>query len=204
MNERLRYVIRRVGRRGNVRWYWGRKGHPLTRLPDALAERVAMAERLNSLADAIPLAAELPRGTIGWTIARYKTSDDYTDLAPGTVKYYTRYLRDIEALGPALPFTSFSRRAVVDFVEGYPKTHQRRQAAAVLRALFRRARYDGIVETDTASGLRLKTTKARDRVWSDDEIERWLNAAAAEDPHMITVFHVLLHSPPSGRLTSCA
>ncbi len=44
MIEKLRYVIRRVGRRGNVRWYWARKGHPLTRLPDDLAGRVAKAQ----------------------------------------------------------------------------------------------------------------------------------------------------------------
>ena len=39
------------------------------------------------------------------------------------VKYYTRFLRDIEALGPALPFASFTRRAVVDLIESYTKPH---------------------------------------------------------------------------------
>jgi len=51
-----------------------------------------------------------------------------------------RYLRDIEALGPAFPFSSFTRRAVVDWIESYPKTHQQREAATVLRNLFSIAR----------------------------------------------------------------
>ena len=101
-------------------------------------------------------------------IQRYRKSDGFQGLAAGTVKYYKRYLRDIEALGPGLPFASFTRQAVVDFIETYPKTHQRRQAAAVLKNLFQLARYYGLVETDAAAGLRLQTSKPRDRVWSDE------------------------------------
>jgi integrase len=103
-------------------------------------------------------------------------------------------LRDIEVLGPALPFTSFTRRAVVDFIETYAKPHQRRQAAAVLKNLFGIARYYGIVTTDEAAGLRLKTTPPRDRIWTDEEVARWLDAAAGEDPHMSTAFLLLQYS----------
>jgi Phage integrase family len=191
MLERLRYVTRRLNRKGKVRWYWQRRGHKLTRLPDNLTDRIMMAERLNNAADAISLSQEPPRDTIGGLIQNYRNSDGYHTLAPGTVKYYNRYLRDIEALGPGLPFASFTRRAVVDFIQSYPKAHQRRQAAAVLKNLFRLARYHGVVETDTAAALRLKTSKPRDRIWSDDEIARWLAAAAAEAPHMVTSFLLL-------------
>jgi integrase len=190
MLERLRYVTRRQNRKGKVRWYWQRRGYKLTRLPDNSVERMVMVERLNNAADAISRAQELPRDSIGGLIQRYRESDDYVALSPGTRKYYKRYLRDIEALGPALPFPSFTRKAVVDFIETYPKTHQRRQASAVLRNLMALARYHGIVETDTAAGLRLKTTKPRDRLWSDDEIARWL-ASAAGAPHMVTAFLLL-------------
>jgi hypothetical protein len=31
----------------------------------------------------------------------------------------------------------------------------------------------------------------RDRVWSDDEIARWITAASAEDAHMVTAFLLL-------------
>ena len=192
MLERLRYVTRRTDKSGRERWYWQRRGHPLTRLPDDKAERMAMAERLNAAADGRGLDHE--RGTIGWVISRYRGGDEYRDLAPGTVKYYKRFLRDIEALGPALPFASFTRRAVVDFVETYSRPHQRRQVAAVLKNLFKLARYHGIVATDETAGLRLKTNRPRDRVWSEDEINRWLAAAAGEDQHMITALLLLQYT----------
>ena len=96
----------------------------------------------------LPTALRQPSssaGTIGWVIQRYRGSDEYRDLSPGTVKYYKRFLREIEALGPALPFASFTRRAVVDFIESYSKAYQRRQSAAVLKNLFKLARYHGVV-----------------------------------------------------------
>src|SRR6516164_6451267 len=190
MHVKLRYVTKRIDRRGGVRWYWQRRNHKLTRLPDNPIERMTMAEQLN--AAAARLTSEEPqRGSIGWVVQKYCDSDDYGALAPGTVKYYKRFLRDIEALGPALPFSSFTRRAVVDFIEGYRKTFQRRQAAAVLKACFRIARYHGIVAVDEAAGLRLKTTRPRDRIWADGEISRWIDAAGAKDPHMTTAFLLL-------------
>jgi integrase len=151
---------------------------------------MAATERLNNAADAIPLPTVLPRDSIGGLIQRYRNSDGYKALAAGTVKYYKRYLREIEALGPGLPFASFTRQAIVDFIETYPKVHQRRQAAAVLKNLFQLARYYGLVETDAAAGLRLRTSKPRDRIWSDDEVARWL-AAATSAPHMVSAFLLL-------------
>jgi integrase len=194
MHVKLRYLIRRSDRSGGERWYWHRRGHKLTRLPNDLIERIAMAERLNAAADNIVRAELARRGSIAWIIQRYRDSDQYSALSSGTVKYYKRFLREIEALGPALPFSSFTRRAVVDFLETYPKPHQRRQAAAVLKNLFGIARYYGIVTADEAAGLRLKTSRPRDRIWSDEEIARWLDAAASEDPHMATAFLLLQYT----------
>src|SRR5215469_11488847 len=125
MLERLRYVTQRRNRKGKLRWYWQRRGHLLTRLPDNLIDRVAMVERLNAKADGI---LTLERGSLGWVIQQYRESAEYRGRSPGTGAYYKRYLRDIEALGPTLPFASFTRRAVVDFIESYERPHQRRQA----------------------------------------------------------------------------
>ena len=199
MHVKLRYVERRVDHSGGERGYWHRRGHRLTRLPDSPIERTAVAERLNAAADSLA-PAELARGTIGWVIQRYRDSDEYRDLSPGTVKYYKRFLREIEALGPALPFASFTRRAVVDFIESYPKAFQRRQSAAVLKNLFKLARYHGVVATDETAGLRLKTSRPHDRIWTDDEVSRWIDVAGAEDPHMTTAF-LLLQLRRSGRRT---
>jgi integrase-like protein len=190
MRVKLRYVERRVDRSGAERWYWHRRGHKLVRLPDNPIERMTMAERLNAAADSLA-PAELARGSIRWVIRRYRDSDEFRDLSPGTVKYYNRYLRDIEALGRSLPFASFTRRAVVDFIETYGKTHQRRQSAAVLKNLFKLARYHGVVASDETAGLRLKTSRPRDRIWTDDEVALWIEAAGGEDAHMTTAFLLL-------------
>jgi integrase len=152
-----------------------------------------MAERLNAVADG-ERASQPEPDTIAGVVAAYRETDEYRDLAPGTLKYYRRYLRDIEALGPRLPFASFTRRAVVNYIESYSKPHQRRQAAAVLKNLFKLARYRGLVHGDETTDLRLRGTKPRDRVWSDDEITRWLDAAAMEDPHMTTGFLLLQYT----------
>jgi integrase len=90
-----------------------------------------------------------------------------------------------------LPFASFTRRAVVDFIEAHAKAHQRRQSPAVLKNLFKLARYHWIVTTDEAVRLRLKTSRPRDRIWTDDEVARWIEIAGAEDSHMTTAFLLL-------------
>jgi integrase len=149
---------------------------------------MAMAERLNAAADQTA-PTEPVRGSIGWVIAKYHDSDKYQKLAKNTLKYYRRFLRDIEALGPALPFSSFTRRATVDFVESYPKASQRLKAAAVLKSLFQIGRYYGSIAVDEAAGLQLKTSSPRDRVWSDEEIAAWIEAA--ESPEMVTAFLLL-------------
>lgn len=155
-----------------------------------------MAERLNNTADqlAVLRPAEPPRGSIGWVVSRYKADDEWKALAPGTIKYYTRFLRDIEALGPHLPFSSFTRQAVIDFIETYQRPAARRQCASVLKNLFGIARYYGLVETDQTTGLRLKGSKPRVRIWTDDEGERWLAAAEREDPALVTAFLLLQYT----------
>jgi len=49
------------------------------------------------------------------------------------------------------------------------------------------ARYYGIVAADEASGLRLRTSRPRERIWSEGESAHWFDAVAGEDPHMVTV-----------------
>jgi hypothetical protein len=101
------------------------------------------------------------------------------------------FFRDIETVGRTLPFASFTTRAVVGFVESYAKAHQRRAVATVLKNLFGVAHYHGIMAANEAAALRLETSRPRDRVWTDDEMARWLEAAGAEDLHMTTAFLLL-------------
>jgi integrase len=193
MNERLRYVTVRRNAKGKLRWYWQRPHHRLTRLPDDPVERFALVKRLNNAADAV-IPVELERDTIGWVIERYRSGNEYRRLSAASIKAYKRFLRDIENLGRTLPFTSFTRRAVVDFVDSYPKTHQRRTVATVLKNLFAVARYHGIVSNNEATALRLEMSRPRDRIWTDDEVARWIETASIEDPHMRTAFLLLQYT----------
>jgi integrase len=193
MNEKLRYVTARRSAKGKLRWYWQRRGYPLTRLPDDRVVRIAMADRLNAAADG-ERGTDPEPGSVGTIVAEYRDSDAYRDLARNTARNYEPFLRDILALGARLPFSAFTRRVVVDHVEAYARPDQRRLCATVLKNLFRIAQYRGLIASDPTVGLRLKSSKPRDRVWSDEEISRWLDAARIEDPHMTTGFVLLQYS----------
>ena len=196
MLERLRYLTKRVNRRGDVRWYWQRPAFPLTRLPDNYADRLTRLQELNAIADAekatvaVEITREPMRGTIGWVIQKYRASDDYLGLAPNSKKTYKRFLADVEKLGMTLPFASFTRRAVVDFVESYPRTSQRRIAGTVLKVLTRVALYHGLLAIDPTANLRLRRGPARERIWTGNEKARWLASATAV-PYMVTAFRLL-------------
>jgi integrase len=195
MVVKLRYVTARVDASGKRRWYWQRRGHKLTRLPDNPIERMTMAEQLNAAADSRPPAGREPeRGTLKWVIGQYHKSDRYQNLSTGSKALYKKFLRDIEALGPDLPFASFTRRAVVDFIESYETTSQRHTAVTALKNLFKVARYHGLVAVDETTALGIKSSRPRERIWTDAEVVRWTEAAAAEDRHMMTAFLLLQYT----------
>lgn len=176
MADKIRYVTCRKGA-SSERWYWQRKGWPLTRLPDDPTERLVTAARLNSKADAAAAVKAPAEGSIRWVVDKYTSSPAYQALAEGTLKYYRRYLKEISDLGPNTPFAAFDRRTVIDYIESYDAAHERRQAAAVLRNLFETALYYQVTDANHASNLRLEVTNPRDRWWTPDEISRWLDAA---------------------------
>ncbi len=186
MEERLRYVIRKPNRDGTLRFYWQRRGHPITRLPDDLTARVRMAEALNRQADNAPNTEALPDGSIGWVVNEYKLSGRryarakaYTELAGGTLKYYNRYLRDIEELGKTLPFAIFDRRMVIDFCDGYEGNDNARKAGVVLQNLFECALYNrvGGITENCATKLGIPRGAPRSAVWFQEHIDAWLEAA---------------------------
>lgn len=177
MGDKIRYVTKRRDKNG-VRWYWQRKGWPLTKLPDDPSERAIKAIRLNERADAAAVASKPQDGTIAWVIDKYRQSERYKTLAQGTVKYYKRFMDDVLELGPTIDFRHMDRRTVIDFVESYDEPHKQRQVAAVLRNLFETALYYGYAEANHAANLRLATTEARERWWTQDEASQWISAAA--------------------------
>src|SRR5262249_37469458 len=93
-------------------------------------------------------------------------------------------------LGAHLPFAAFDRRHVIDFIGTFPNNSQKRLAATVLKNLTRVARYHGLIAVDQTTGLRLRTGRPRARLWTPEEKDRWLTAAAPV-PHMLTAFRLL-------------
>ncbi|TWA89839.1 phage integrase family protein [Azospirillum brasilense] len=194
MRVKLRYVTERRNANGKSRWYWDRKGHPLCRLPDDPVKRFARAEQLNAQADRAAAGVQVvAEGSIAWVINKYKESKSYGKLSAGTLKYYNRLLDDICELGPGLPFEVFDRRMVLDFIETYEGIGDDRKVAAVLRNLFKTAQYWRIVPDNHATNLDLSAPAARERIWSEEEIAVWLEAAGSHPraEAMITAFHLL-------------
>jgi hypothetical protein len=191
MKKQLRYVVRRLNKRdGSERYYWERKGFKTTRLPDNLAELVAMAERLNAHADAAVMATGPVHGTTAWVINRYKETTRYKKTAASTKRYYDRWLDVVEAKAGPLPFAqAWTRRDVVDFVDTFKRPHQKQQVTVVLKLLCERARYHGLItHNPTIERIDVDRNPPRDRVWSNDELTRVLEALADEPDYMTTAF----------------
>lgn len=175
----VRYVTKRVNRKGVVRWYWQRPGFPLTRLPDDHVRRYAEAERLNQWADRQRMRGSRAEDSVAALVQLYEQSDRYKDLAPGTRTYYDRKLRDVLRVWADLLASEIDRRAAIDFIEAYPQAGERRKARAVLLSLFDVATYRGWMHENPAQGVRLKTPPKRDQVWSQEALDTFWQTLAA-------------------------
>lgn len=175
------YITRRVGRNGKIYWYWQRKGFPLKRLPDDELQRAVEADRLNKWADAKKSRGKRADDCMATLVKHYEASERYTELAPGTRKYYDRKIRDVLSVWADLPIHHIDRRAVVDFIESYPSLPERRKARAVLMVLFNEAMYRGWADRNPAHDLHLKMPPKRQQIWTHDDIEAFLDALNGMD-----------------------
>lgn len=196
MQEPLPYVTIRRNRNGNERYYWQRKGHKLIRLPEDRARRYALVLKLNERADLNLKTSDNLSGSLGWVIQKYKESDIFVNLAPGSKRYYEQCLREILSFGKDFPFASFDRSTVVNFIETCPLKSRRRKLAAVLRNLFNTANYHDIAPANHARDLRLEGQKRRLQIWTAGQCTAWL-AAAPQHPKgaaMAVAFNLLAHT----------
>lgn len=147
-----------------------------------------MVDELNSRADG---DTKLPPGSIGWVVKTYRESDEYQALAKGTTKYYKRVLADVETMKASLPFSAFTRRVVIEFVNTYSRG-MRAQVAAVLNNLFNVAMYHGYATENYARALRLKSKKRREQVFTELEAQAWLDHC--QDAAMRLAFMILRYA----------
>jgi integrase len=188
MQERIKYVTARPSLKNPKRWYWQRKGFDLVALSNDPVERFAQATKLNKDADG---QAVLVPGSIGWVVQQYRESDEYKALRSGTKKYYDRILADVEALKASLPFSAFTRKAVILFVNTY-KAGMRKQVGAVLINLFNLAIYHEYATENYARKLRLKSSPRRTQTFSEAECKSWI--AACDDATMLLAFTILRYA----------
>lgn len=190
----MRYVTIRTNRSGK-RYYWQRKGFKLTRLSDDPRVRYSQQLQLNNMADNRQQQTLVTEGTFAWVVQKYKETEGFIKLAPGTKRYYNQFLDLILESRSEIPFEVFGRKEVVDFIETFDKT-AKRKVAAVLRNLFNTANYHGIGEANHARDLRLEGQRKRSQIWKQDQCSAWLEASEKhpKGQAMAVAFHLLAHT----------
>jgi integrase len=174
MPEKIRYITHRKNKDGSYRYYWQRKGFRPKRLPDDETARNMLAIQYNAAADDnLPAEDAYPVDTVGWVIDSYKSTDKYKKLADGTKRYYDNYMDDFKDLGALIPLSFFDRGMIIDFVETYENVGDQRKAAAVLRNLYNRATYKGVVAENLANKLDISTVARREIVWPQPIIDEF-------------------------------
>lgn len=197
MKVAVKYVTRRTNRDGVERWYWQRRGHPLTRLPDDPGERVAVAFRLNIEAEGRKPARHGPiPGSLEAVIDAYQGTDRWRDKAPATKAAYGVWLRRYARSWGTIPAGDLTRAMICDFLDTIASRSNRRLAAAVLQVVLDHARYRGLVAINQANALGLPAPAARAEYFTLDDIAAWRTASAGHrhERPMQLAFALLLYT----------
>jgi len=191
---KIRYLVEKR-QKSRVLYYW----QPARVLRKAGFEPRRLAERTNDLADAVREAEDLNRqldawrtgqgpapiqpGTMPWLVKLYRSDDRYTGLAARTQRSYDQHIRVIEAWSaraghPQLKI--ISRKACQTFYRSMRATPAK--ATAVLRILHIVLQFavdEGEITLNPAVKMRLKGSRARDQVWTPEQIDTFVAAAEA-------------------------
>jgi integrase len=192
----MRYVTIRLGKSG-ARFYWQRRGFPLTRLPDDEIERHRRAKELNDWADnAPPAAALLPAdfSTVAAIIADYRAHDSFRELAPATKLYYERWLRDIGEMWGSRRVALINKEMCETYLNSIISLGGRREARAVLRQLLHRAVSRSKLAANPTNDIEIRSPKARQEYFDDADLERFVEACRAHPTHgrMVYIAFMLL------------
>ena len=186
-NFDLRYITKRLRKDGSFRRIWQRKPYKAVTLVQPRFPGddnwCKQATGFNEDADA-KKKQPVAYGSILWTIATYRESDEYAGTAPKTRSIYERFLRDItnraeQAGNP--PITQINRKYCVDYVKRLKGPSTKRQAAAVLLNLLEVARYEDIIEHNPASKLKIPSGKGRDVLITDADVAKFLKACQGHE-----------------------
>ena len=177
MWAKMRYVVEKLNADGTERHYWERRGFPTRRLLGTEAERFAEAGRLNEAADS-ERAAEPSKpafGTIGWAVAEYRASTAWQKLAVGTRRMYEPFMLSLDKIKGRQPVTTLTRSAVREVLKEIPSKGRKVHCAAVLKRIMDIAWDRDLIDRNPAAQLGLAHAGKRAEIWSDEDIERFID-----------------------------
>lgn len=202
-----RYLIARRFKKG-VSYYWRPPRKTLERY-DMLSLRVAEADgqlstaireadELNRQLDAKRLGIEVRatppeqiEGTLPWLYKKFQGSTKYTQRAPGTQKFYDENFNHILAWSAASghpPVKHIPRDACFRFYEllctptdaaDEPMLTRAKNVMTTLRRVLTHGVDIGEIAFNPASKLELVTPEPRDQIWTDAQVQAFIDAAVA-------------------------
>lgn len=129
----------------------------------------------------IPTDTELPEGTLGWLIEKYKANDLYKSRAPGTRRLYDGYLKGMKKDYGDLPIRSIRRKTISAIRDKLASTPAKaNQTLALFRILlgFAESELEAIPSNPAIRPRRLTAPK-REQIWEQAEIDAFMSAASS-------------------------
>ena len=177
---------------------------PLPGQPGEAAFHTVYAEKLGLL-ERLQNVSAPPDSTFNWLIQRYERSAEFNALADHTQRDYSRTLRLLETEIGDQPFRHTTRAMIKAVRDDYAATARKaHKIKQMVSRLYSWADEEQLVPTGFNPVLGLKTLKRKGGpreivVWSDEEIDLFLNVAPL---HVATA--VLLALYTGQRLTDVA
>ncbi len=175
----LHHVTERKNRDGSIRYYFFRRGQPLTRLLGEFLSDEFMAEYRRCLEWVAP-AAQAYEGSFEWMCDQYMESHDFTSKAPATRAARKRIILSMmaERLDPSKPETFGQERAksigivhleiLRDRKRDNP--HAANERLKILSQIFKTAK----IKPNPVRDLeRLKTPRGGHRTATDEDIAKY-------------------------------
>src|SRR4051812_1133004 len=191
---RVRYLVAKPQPNGPVLYYWqpntvlraaGYRTHRLARETNLLADAITEAERFNADIDAWR-AGTKPEPIIAyslpWIIRLYSADETFTRLADSTRKGYREGFKELEAWSRRAghpKITGLKRPAIKQYQRALTEQsrHKSNKVMRVLSIVLQFAVDEGYLDSNPATGLKLRGTPSRSVVWSAEAVDRFCATA---------------------------
>lgn len=193
---KIRHLVAKPQKGGHTLFYW----QPSRDLRKAGFLPRRLAERTNSLADAVQEAEALNRdldawrmgtqptqiapNTLPWLTRLYRNDSRYTELAAKTRRSYDQCIESVldwSARAQHPPVHSVSRQHVRSFYRSMQRTPAKANAVMrVLRLLLQFGVDEGMLSDNPAAKQRLRGRPPRETVWSANQVSHLCQIAEAE------------------------